>query len=260
MSKPSIFTAQSLDSLETAVALSYERTTDILTHGVIHDELGMMRFGSNYTFLVTVEHDGTSILAVYKPRSGERPLWDFPDGTLCQREVASCVLSEALGWYLVPPTVLREDGSRGVGSLQAFIVHDPERHYFTFTPDHQAQIRQMCLFDVLANNADRKGGHCLLDQAERVWGIDHGLCFNHVHKLRTVIWEFATQRIEPDYMTALQALETALYDENHPISLALSGLLEQYEMVALNHRLARLLKAGSYPKPGPGANRPWPPV
>ena len=133
--------------------------------------------------------------AIYKPVRGERPLWDFPSG-LHRREVAAWELSEYLGWHLVPPTIMR-DGPFGEGSLQLFVAADFEQHYFTLyegRADLHDALRRMCAFDLLANNTDRKSGHCLLGLDGRIWGIDHGLCFAEDFKLRTVIWEFGGER------------------------------------------------------------------
>ena len=150
-----------------------------------------MAWSSNATFLVNASLDGIEVPAVYKPQRGERPLWDFPDGTLCHREVAAYELSEALGWSIVPETVLR-DGPYGIGMVQRFVDHDPDDHYFTLLEAHMDDFRRFAAFDVLANNADRKGGHCLLAQRDgHIWGIDHGLTFHVADKLRTVIWDFA---------------------------------------------------------------------
>jgi uncharacterized repeat protein (TIGR03843 family) len=143
--------------------------------------------------------------AIYKPRRGERPLWDFPDGTLCQREVAAFLVSEVLGWHMVPPTVLR-DGPHGVGSAQLYVEHDPEQNYFTFPAKYRDQLMRIALFDHLVNNADRKGGHCLLDASGQIWAIDHGICFHTQPKLRTVIWDFAGESIPPALLKSLQNL------------------------------------------------------
>ena len=136
-----------------------------------------------------------AVRAIYKPRRGERPLWDFPSG-LDHREVAAYELSEALGWDLVPPTILR-DGPLGMGSVQLFIEADFEQHYFTLYEDeaHHDALRTMCAFDLVGNNTDRKSGHCLLGLDGRIRGIDHGLMFHHEFKLRTVIWEFGGEPV-----------------------------------------------------------------
>lgn len=245
--------------LEDPISIPIERVMKALRLGEVHHELGLMRWGSNYTFLVNVVHEDLRFLGVYKPRMGERPLWDFPDGTLCQRETASYYVSEALGWGIVPPTVLR-DGSRGVGSIQAFIDHDPNRHYFTFDESHIPQLQLFQAFDAIINNADRKGGHCLLDTDNRIWGIDQGLSFNVAHKLRTVIWDFAGQKITQPILTDIEAFCKQLDDCDSKLRLQLGTLLGDGEIVALQRRVQRLLDTGHYPLPGPGPNRPWPAV
>lgn len=251
-----LYTARELDE---PVTISHAAAVEALHEGCIDTEHGLMRFGSNYTFLVTVEHNDLEFLAIYKPRIGERPLWDFPDGTLCQRETASYVLSEMLGWNLVPPTVLRE-GPRGVGSIQVFISHDPDRHYFTFDESLEPQTRLMAAFDALANNADRKGGHCLLDEEEHLWGIDHGLTFNAMYKLRTVIWKYSGETFSPRILADMQKLCDQLEDDNNALNQDLRTLLSLPEIQALQSRLRRLLAEETYPEPGPGPNRPWPAV
>ena len=157
---------------------------------------GRLPWSSNATFLATVTSGAEICRAVYKPGRGERPLWDFPHG-LYRREVAAYRLSEALGWGLVPPTVLR-DGPLGEGSFQLFIAADFEQHYFTLyeqRPDLHPQLMAMCAFDILANNTDRKSGHVLLGPGDRLWGVDQGLCFSPEFKLRTVIWEFGGRSV-----------------------------------------------------------------
>jgi uncharacterized repeat protein (TIGR03843 family) len=219
---------------------------------------GVLPWSSNYTLLTTVRHGNLQGLAVYKPRRGERPLWDFSRGTLCQREVAAYVLNAALGWNLVPPTVLR-DGPYGVGSLQLFIDADHESHLFTMQKEggFDAAIEQLAAFDVLANNADRKSGHCLKGNDGRLWAIDHGICFHAEPKLRTVLWDYAGQPMRPDIMADLRAFRANLTGD---MASLLENLLDTDEMRALRRRLDRLINTGIYPDPGPGRNVPWPPV
>ena len=217
------------------------------------DIQGRMPWSSNGTFLVTVAAESCELPAVYKPGRGERPLWDFPDG-LYRREVAAYELSEALGWGFVPPTVEVEDGPLGPGSLQLFIDADFEQHYFTLLEEeqHHPVLRRIAAFDVLANNADRKGGHCLIDAAGRIWGIDHGLCFHVQPKLRTVIWDFAGQRIpEPDLADIAR-----LADDELPA--ALEGLLHPEEARALRARARQLSEAKRFPEPWSDRPYPWP--
>jgi len=159
---------------------------------------GRIAGSSNATLLVTCRSGPDELMAVYKPVQGERPLWDFPGG-LFRREVAAYELSEALGWGLVPMTVDRVNGPYGQGSIQRFVHEDGGDHYFTLRDDPQwhPTLQRMCAFDVVANNADRKSGHVLLAE-DRLWAIDNGLCFNEEDKLRTVIWDFGGQPLEPE--------------------------------------------------------------
>jgi uncharacterized repeat protein (TIGR03843 family) len=252
--RPDILTACALDK---PVTLPYSTVVKALCDGRVSTEHGLMHFGTNYTFLVSIQHEDADFLVIYKPRAGERPLWDFPDGTLCQRETAAWVMSEALGWSLVPPTVLRE-GPRGTGSMQVFINHDPQQHYFTFDEAQEEQLQRMVVFDAICNNADRKGGHCLLDADDHIWGIDHGLTFNTSHKLRTVIWDFAGQPLPEDIINALQQLCSKLDDAADVNRKALAQLLTGQELRSLQTRVKRLLQLKTFPMLGPGPNRPWP--
>src|ERR1700677_501410 len=165
---------------------------------------GRIAGSSNATLLVTCRLGGHELMAVYKPSKGERPLWDFPGG-LCRREVAAFVLSESLGWGLVPETVERAEGPFGPGSVQRYVHEDGTSHYFTLRDDPQwhPTLRRLCAFDVVANNADRKSGHVLLAE-ERLWGIDNGLCFNEDDKLRTVIWDFGGEPIAPEDLETIR--------------------------------------------------------
>ncbi|HWH34955.1 MAG TPA: SCO1664 family protein [Acidimicrobiales bacterium] len=212
---------------------------------------GRMPWSTNQTFLVAVAGDGQEMLAVYKPGRGERPLWDFPGG-LYRREVAAWALSELLGWGIVPETVLR-DGPLGEGSLQRFVDADFSQHYFTLFEDganHDA-LRRICLFDLLANNTDRKGGHCLVGEGQ-LWGIDNGLCFHPEPKVRTVIWEFAGEAVPAPWLGDVERLVRAL-----PGPLA--GLLDSSELAGLRHRAEAVLDHPSFPEPDPvGHCYPWP--
>lgn len=248
--------------------MSISDILDVLQNGTI-EVVGVLPWSSNYSFLVRVCKEDVELEAVYKPRRGERPLWDFPQGTLCQRELAAFLLSEAIGWHLVPPTVLRQ-GQHGVGTVQLFIDHDPEQHYFTIEgdPRYCEQLQRIALLDLIINNADRKGGHVLLQTGDeagdggfgRLWGIDHGICFHTDQKLRTVIWEFAGTPIPEAMQEDLRALQTQLADSESWISKALAELLAHNEIRALNRRLNRLLEKPVFPEPGPGRHYPWPPV
>jgi uncharacterized repeat protein (TIGR03843 family) len=212
---------------------------------------GRLPWSSNATFLVEVALDGAVGHAVYKPRRGERPLWDFPPA-LYRREIAAYLLSEALGWGLVPLTIERE-GPLGPGSLQRFIAADFEQHYFTIREDGRRhdRLRRICLFDLLANNADRKSGHCLLGE-DSVWAIDNGLTFHVEPKLRTVIWDFGGEPIP----TGLRADVQRLVDGGVPDALA--ALLTREEGQALLARGGRLLESGVFPVDHSGMRYPWP--
>ncbi len=218
--------------------------------------LGRMPWSSNGTFLGCLTRDGEQMVVVYKPRRGERPLWDFPHGTLCEREVASYVLSEALGWSIVPDTVLRE-GPLGVGSVQRFVEHDPEEHYFTLLDTHTDVFRKFAVFDVLANNADRKAGHCLRAEDDgHVWGIDHGLTFHPADKLRTVIWDFAGEELDDSELEPVRRLAR---DADGVLRDQLEVLLSPVEIDALVARAEHLLRTKRLPEPEPGYHSvPWP--
>lgn len=221
------------------------------------EPLGLLPRASNFTFLCRVRDGADELLAVYKPREGEAPLWDFPEGTLCRREVAAYVLANALGWPRVPPTVLR-DGPRGVGSVQRFLPFDPEQHYFTMLEERPDDFRRVALFDVVANNADRKAGHCLLAENGEVFAVDHGVCFSTEPKLRTVIWDFVGEPIPPPMLEELVALGPRL--SGGEVVDRLSALLSEPEVAAVGRRLAELVAGGRFPEPGPGRPYPWPVV
>lgn len=239
--------------------LPIEQVSEILEKGDVDSEHGILRWSSNYAFLVSVKLNEDTVNAVYKPQRGERPLWDFPDGTLCYRETAAYLTSKELCWEIVPPTVLRE-GARGIGSFQYFIEHDPQVNYFSFDETMIPQLKRMSVFDYVINNADRKGGHCLVDCDGHLWGIDHGISFNTVHKLRTVIWDFAGQPIPEALLNDLSRLCGLLDDPSTPYAKAMYRLLAAAEIRAFQNRLRHMLKHRRYPQPGPGPNYPWPPV
>jgi uncharacterized repeat protein (TIGR03843 family) len=244
-----------------SLALSEEQALEILRHGKI-EEKGLLPYSSNHSFLVLVNEGEWSLPAVYKPQRGENPLWDFEWGTLCKREVAAYVVSHALGWGLAPPTVLR-DGTRGLGSVQVFVDHDSDAHYFTAAEDarYNETFRRLALFDFVVNNADRKSGHCLVGVEERVWAIDHGICFHTEYKLRTVIWEFSCEPIEPPLLADLRAFAESLADEDRLLVRQLRALLSRQELAAVRKRVEQLLRSGNYPAPIPQRrNYPWPPI
>ena len=245
----------------TAKQFAPERVLEILQTGEFRHEHGMLPWGSNYCFLLTLGSANDELLAIYKPQRGERELWDFPRGTLCFREVAAYETALALDWLIVPPTALRE-GPYGIGSLQCFIHHDPEQHYFNFQIEEAhflPQLKRMALFDCLINNADRKGGHCLLDERNQLWGIDHGVCFHRQPKLRTVIWDFAGEALPKTLCSDIVKLIDQLAEVSR-YRQQLDKLLAESEINALGERARYLLSSGKYPQPGQGANYPWPPV
>jgi hypothetical protein len=237
-----------------APPLDETRTMHLLERGEL-EPLGVLPRSSNFTFLSRVRQDDEEMLAVYKPRSGETPLWDFPDGTLCLREVAAYVLAGALGWPRVPPTILR-DGPQGPGSVQRFVTFDPEHHYFTMREERPDDFRRIALFDVVANNADRKSGHCLLAEDGEIFVVDHGVCFSAEPKLRTVIWDFVDEPIPPGMLEDLRAMKTRLSAGD--VRERLLELLSPAEVAATERRLADLLELGRFPEPGPGRPYPWP--
>jgi uncharacterized repeat protein (TIGR03843 family) len=221
---------------------------------------GKFVWGSNYTFLAEVSQNGETFLSVYKPSRGERPLWDFPAASLACREAAAYLVSEALGWELVPPTVYRKEAPIGPGSLQLFIDHDPEVHYFNLNNEDLQRLRPVVLFDLLINNADRKGSHLLFDANHHMWLIDHGICFHVEDKLRTVIWDFAGKPIPADLSKDLRSFRLKL---EPPSSLVdgLQGLLSLEEIAALAARADQLLSQHRFPNPDPDQRYiPWPPL
>jgi hypothetical protein len=237
---------------------SLARALDLLTEGELHIE-GQLIHGSNHTFLARVEDAQTAALAIYKPRRGERPLWDFPGGTLCQREVAAFQTAQALGWPFVPPTILRE-GELGMGMAQLFVPHDPEEHFLIMEQPSPRDVARLVAFDIVINNADRKSGHVLRSADDRLWAIDHGVAFHVEPKLRTVIWQLAGDPLPEDVQAGLRRLLKALATRG-PELAALAPLLDTSELDALRERAQGLLEAGSFPAPDrQGRAIPWPPV
>ena len=215
--------------------------------------VGRMPWSSNATFLVELELDGATGRAIYKPVRGERPLWDFPLG-LHRRERAAFVLSAALGWDLVPRTVLREDAPMGTGSLQQFVDADFAEHYFTLLDRAELhdELRRLCAFDIVTNATDRKGGHVLLDTAGSVWAIDNGLSFHVEPKLRTVIWDFAREPVPREVLDDLCRLDaTGLPPE-------LAELLSPEEGERVLARARALVRDGTFPVDPTGRRVPWP--
>jgi uncharacterized repeat protein (TIGR03843 family) len=221
-------------------------------------ECELIPWGSNYTFLVTMDvAQELPMLGVYKPRRGEAPLWDFPDGTLYKREYAAFLLSEALGWHLVPPTVIRE-GPKGIGTVQFYVHHRQEdADYFALREQHVREVQKLAVFDMIANNTDRKAAHCIRGEDGHIWGIDHGLTFHPHPKLRTVIWDFGgesiPQRLLPDIRRVCQALEA-----HKELARNLNELLLPIETEALIGRMQYVLAHPEFPSLQTRRGVPWP--
>lgn len=222
-----------------------------LQQGQIEIE-GQIPWASNHTFVARLG-DGR---VVYKPRRGERPLWDFPQGTLCQREVAAFEVSRSAGWDLVPVTVLR-DGPLGVGSVQAFVEHDPAVTAVDLIRDHRPELRSVALFDLVCNNADRKAGHVIRGDDGKIWALDHGICFHAEPKLRTVLWDFVGEGFDEGDILRLERLATELAGR---LCDRLDDLLSAEEIEALRDRTVGLLNQPVFPEPPAGRSVPWPPV
>ena len=233
-----------------------EAITRLLYTGEI-GVVGQVAWGSNFTFLVQIEGDYGEIPAIYKPARGEQPLWDFPHGSLADREVAAYLVSQNLGWELVPPTVLREDAPAGPGSLQLYVDVDPDRHYFTFSQEEKGRLRPTVLFDIIINNADRKSGHILFGEDDHLWLIDHGLCFHDEEKLRTVIWDFTGESIPDELLDRVRLLRDQLGSENDVYD-DLSQLLTRTELYKFRERIDQILRSPIFPSPGSGRPYPWP--
>ncbi|WP_051777632.1 SCO1664 family protein [Streptomyces violaceorubidus] len=246
---------------------------------------GRIRDASNAALYCTVAHEGREAACVYKPVAGERPLWDFPDGTLAQREVAAYEVSEATGWGLVPPTVLR-DGPYGEGMVQLWIETVPETELLALVDEEEpgpgwkgialaevgegrtallvhaddARLRRLAVLDAVINNADRKGGHLLPAAGERLYGIDHGVTFNAENKLRTLLWGWAGDPLTGEALAVLDILRQALKDGG-TLAIRLAALLTPAEVDATRARVDALLASGKHPEPsGEWPAIPWPPV
>jgi len=222
---------------------------------------GRFTYSSNDTFLVRAQYQDETINAVYKPQRGETPLWDFPHHTLAKREVAAYQLCEKLGWQFVPPTVFRKTKlPLGAGSLQLFMEHDSNSHYFNFDDTQRQMLKPVVLFDLITNNADRKGGHAFVDMEGHLWAIDHGLCFHEQEKLRTVIWDFAGESIPAKLLDDLEHLLPDLQG-GKPLEGMLAAYLTPVEIGALRMRIKHYVALGVFPQP-PQDRRPfpWPPV
>lgn len=242
--------------------MSASRVLEALSTGAI-EVLGLLPYSSNYTFLVRVTSGDERTLAVYKPQRGERPLWDFTTGSLGAREVTSYLVSEAAGWGIVPPTVFREEGPLGAGSLQLFVEHDPDRHFFVLMEERLDDFRVFAAFDVVINNADRKAGHVIEDgsrmpkKKKKLWAVDHGLTFHAEPKLRTVIWQFAGEPLGASLRNQLGTLGSALSDPGG-LGGEVAELLTLEESARALERVEGLLIEDSFPSPGLDRPLPWP--
>ncbi|MFE7973346.1 SCO1664 family protein [Streptomyces shenzhenensis] len=246
---------------------------------------GRIRDASNAALFCTIAYDGQEVSCVYKPAAGERPLWDFPDGTLAEREVAAYEVSEATGWGLVPPTVLR-DGPYGEGMCQLWIEAAPDTELLALVDAEEPEpgwkaiglaevgegrtallvhadderLRRLAVLDAVINNADRKGGHLLPTADGRLYGIDHGVTFNAENKLRTLLWGWAGEPLTPEAVDVLEGLRDGLGDGG-ALAGRLAGLITEAELAATRARVEALLTSGTHPEPGgewPAI--PWPPV
>jgi uncharacterized repeat protein (TIGR03843 family) len=246
---------------------------------------GRIREASNAALYCTVSYDGEDAACIYKPVAGERPLWDFPDGTLAQREVAAYEVSEATGWGLVPPTVLRE-GPYGEGMCQLWVEVTPEAELLALVDGEEPEpgwkaiglaevgegrtallvhadderLRRLAVLDAVINNADRKGGHLLPTGEGRLYGIDHGVTFNAENKLRTLLWGWAGESLTEEAVDVLEGLRKGLA-EGGPLAARLEPLITGAEIDATRARVGALLASGTHPEPsGEWPAIPWPPV
>ncbi|MFD7711306.1 SCO1664 family protein [Streptomyces sp. NPDC059785] len=259
-------------------------TAELLAEGELTVS-GQIREASNAVLYCSVSHEGREAHCVYKPVAGERPLWDFPDGTLAQREVAAYEVSEATGWGLVPPTVLR-DGPYGEGMCQLWIEGEPETELLALVDDEEpaegwkaigfaevgegrtallvhaddARLRRLAVLDAVINNADRKGGHLLPGGGGRLYGIDHGVTFNAENKLRTLLWGWAGEPLTTEAVEVLTGLRDGLAPDA-PLATRLAELITPAEVDATRTRVAAMLTSGRHPEPtGEWPAIPWPPV
>ena len=243
--------------------LGVDDALDLLRDGEL-EIVGRLWASSNNAMLCVARRPATDggapaleAACIYKPVIGERPLGDFPDATLSRREVAAVVTSEATGWGIVPPTVLR-DGPFGEGMVQRWIRPDPEIDPVELVLGNDERLRRIAVFDAAVNNTDRKAGHLLFVPGGHVYGVDHGVTFSPVPKLRTVLWAWRGEPFLPDERAALEALRAGL-DEG--LGLTLGGLLDPIEVRATARRIDALLAAGVFPHPDPRRPAlPWPPV
>ncbi len=219
--------------------------------------IGLHPGGSNYVFVVRLADDDEEVYGIYKPAAGERPLRDFPYGTLHNRELSAYVVADELGWPSVPPTVVRE-GPHGVGSVQLFIDADFTKHYFNLRDERLDDYMPIAMFDVLVNNADRKGGACLLDADGQLWAVDHGLTFNPLARRRTVMFEFNGTPYSDELLESLDGFVSTLDDTEAYLRKMLADTLDDHEIDSLVRRGKEMLDDRSFPVLDPDWNVPWP--
>jgi hypothetical protein len=238
--------------LKTALALLRDGELEIV---------GRLYVSSNNALLCVARADGLEATCVHKPVAGERPLVDFPDGTLARREVAAFEVSRATGWEIVPPTVLR-DGPFGEGMLQLWIRTDPAADAVAMVVESDPRLRRIAVFDAAVNNTDRKAGHLLPVPGGHIYGVDHGVTFSPVPKLRTVLWAWRGEPFTDAETDVLRGLRAGLDSTaDSALGATLRGLLDPIEVTATARRLDRLLDAGVFPQPDPRRPAlPWPPV
>jgi hypothetical protein len=242
-------TGETLDPRDVSTVL------DVLRRGTLEVE-GRLLDASNATLYCSLECDGVTAAVVYKPVRGERPLWDFPDGTLASREVAAFEVSEATGWAVVPPTVLR-DGPFGEGMCQIWVDADESVDLSVLARSDILPLRRMALLDAVINNADRKGGHLLPLPDGHVYGVDHGVCFHAEDKLRTLLWGWRGQPLADEEIEVLSVVRAEL---EGPLGDRLLTLIQPYEVTAVAQRVDRLLTRRVFPSPsGEWPALPWPP-
>lgn len=236
--------------------VSAAATYDVLCNGRVLS-YDLIPWGSNYTFLAALSHGAEpEALGVYKPRRGEAPLWDFPDGTLYRRERAAYLAAQALGWDFVPLTVIR-DGPEGIGSMQLFVEMEGSPYRPELTEAHRDQLACIALYDLITNNADRKAGHCLVGTGGKIWGIDHGLTFHTDPKLRSALWEFYQEPIPPELLVALRGfLDSA--QRRGALQAELEDLLARAEVHGFFARAERIVEAGAYGSVSAYRRRSWP--
>ena len=231
--------------------------SEILRNGEF-ESLTENYLGTNSVFICSIRHENIILKVVYKPLKGEAPLHDFQYGTLFMREMASYLISQHLGWEIIPLTIIR-DGPYGLGTVQLYIDHNPDKDYFSIRSHRKERLKQIAVFDIITNNADRKASHFLIDDYNHVWGIDHGLTFNIEYKLRTIVWDFINEPFSREIISQLESLKIEMSSDSKLLK-EIGTLLTQNEIQALIDRLEVMLEIPSFPTPSLGRNIPWPPI